>query len=228
MLNKKQTSHDKYRRLKLYAEESLDEMQSSKLELEMLDMAIRFEGVRSNDSNNNSKPSPDARMIPNGREAESRQHDNNKLPTKSSLNLTQITQDPISGQLNFNKQRLVNGTLQSIGLPTTTSSTQIKRQQITEGVFQPSWNLPTMSLQELAERETADAMARSKSQREYEAKQKESMVPRRYEQLVRDGKEDDAHLVDASAELDRAWDDWKEENPRGSGNKMGERGDRNF
>ena len=68
---KKQTSHDKYRRLKLYAEESLDEMQSSKLELEMLDMAICFEGVRSNDSNSNHKP-PDARMIPYGREAEPR------------------------------------------------------------------------------------------------------------------------------------------------------------
>ena len=40
--------------------------------------------------------------------------------------------------------------------------------------------------------------------------------------------EDDADLVDKSAALDRKWDEWKEENPRGSGNKMSERGDRNF
>ena len=43
-----------------------------------------------------------------------------------------------------------------------------------------------------------------------------------------DGLEDDKDLVDASAKLDRDWDDWKDENPRGSGNKMGDRGDRNF
>jgi immunoglobulin-binding protein 1 len=49
-----------------------------------------------------------------------------------------------------------------------------------------------------------------------------------YEQLVKDGMEDDEKLVEASAKLDREWDDWKEENPRGSGNKMSERGDRNF
>jgi hypothetical protein len=40
--------------------------------------------------------------------------------------------------------------------------------------------------------------------------------------------EDDANLVDASAKLDRDWDDWKAENPKGSGNKMGDVGDRNF
>ena len=37
-----------------------------------------------------------------------------------------------------------------------------------------------------------------------------------------------ATLVDASAKLDREWDEWKEANPKGSGNKMGDRGDRNF
>ena len=40
--------------------------------------------------------------------------------------------------------------------------------------------------------------------------------------------EDRADLVDASAALDRKWDDWKDENPRGSGNKRGDVGDRNF
>lgn len=42
---------------------------------------------------------------------------------------------------------------------------------------------------------------------------------RRYDQLVMDGDEDDAELVEQAAQYDRAWDDWKAENPRGSGNK---------
>ncbi|EJK64024.1 hypothetical protein THAOC_15286, partial [Thalassiosira oceanica] len=69
-------------------------------------------------------------------------------------------------------------------------------------------------------------IARGEAQRAAEEEAKSR--PRRYEQLVKDGMEDDDKLVEASAELDRKWDDWKEENPRGSGNKMKERGDRNF
>lgn len=42
---------------------------------------------------------------------------------------------------------------------------------------------------------------------------------RRYEQLEMDGDEDDEDLVEEAAHHDRAWDDWKAENPRGSGNK---------
>lgn len=42
---------------------------------------------------------------------------------------------------------------------------------------------------------------------------------RRYEQLEMDGDEDDENLVEEAAHHDRAWDDWKAENPRGSGNK---------
>lgn len=208
-------------RLRLYAEESLEEMQSSTSELQMLDMAIQFEAMRS--QNNKS----DARMT----HGDALTHSNDKRSAdrgpQQPLQLTQITQDPMSGQLQFNKQQISNGQLKNIGLPSSSiNGTEIQRQQIAEGVFKPSWNLPTMSLEELAERERADAIARSESQKEAEARAK--TMPRRYEQLVKDGMEDDADLVDKSAELDRKWDEWKEENPRGSGNKMGERGDRNF
>ena len=83
-----------------------------------------------------------------------------------------------------------------------------------------------MTLEELGDKERADAMRRSEEQRIAEA---DAMYrPRRYDQLERDGMEDDEYLVEASAKLDRDWDDWKDENPRGSGNKMGDRGDRNF
>lgn len=42
---------------------------------------------------------------------------------------------------------------------------------------------------------------------------------RRYEQLEKDGDEDDEELVQQAAKYDREWDDWKDANPRGSGNK---------
>ena len=43
----------------------------------------------------------------------------------------------------------------------------------------------------------------------------------RYDQLVAEGLEDDETLAEEAAYRDRAWDNWKDENPRGSGNKMG-------
>lgn len=83
-----------------------------------------------------------------------------------------------------------------------------------------------MTLQELADIEVAQAKERSERQKLAEEENK--LRPRRYDQLVRDGLEDNADLVDQSAELDRKWDAFKEENPRGSGNKNADRGDRNF
>lgn len=46
-----------------------------------------------------------------------------------------------------------------------------------------------------------------------------SSARRRYKQLEMDGDEDDEDLVEQAAHHDRAWDDWKAENPKGSGNK---------
>lgn len=46
---------------------------------------------------------------------------------------------------------------------------------------------------------------------------------RRYKELLRDGEEDDDELLDEATMADRAWDDWKDNNPRGWGNKMGKR-----
>lgn len=102
----------------------------------------------------------------------------------------------------------------------------IKREEIKSKVFRPGWNQPTMSLEELGEREYQAAVEREARQKESEESQK--MQPRRYEDLVRDGMEDNTDLVDASAKLDRDWDDFKDANPRGSGNKHANRGDKNF
>lgn len=129
-----------------------------------------------------------------------------RLPAQNSRNkpmeVTRVTKDSATGQLQF------------------------KREEIQSSVFRPGWNLPTMTLAEYGEAEMSRARAREEKQKTNES---ESLgKPRRYEQLVKDEAEDDANLVDASAKLDREWDDWKEANPRGSGNKMGDVGDRNF
>lgn len=92
---------------------------------------------------------------------------------------------------------------------------EMRRETIRSGVFQPGHRLPTMSLEEYAEQELADAKERQR--REQEAPQ----APRRYDQLAEDGDEDDDKLVDEATYKDRAWDDWKDANPRGIGNKKG-------
>jgi hypothetical protein len=122
-------------------------------------------------------------------------------PSNKPLKVTHITKDP-AGKL------------------------QIKRDEIQSKIFRPGWNQPTMSLEELGEREYHEAVEREARQKVSEAERAND--PRRYDDLVRDEMEDDLDLVDASAKLDQAWDDWKDENPRGSGNKMANRGDKNF
>ncbi|KAF4138153.1 TAP42-like family [Phytophthora infestans] len=92
---------------------------------------------------------------------------------------------------------------------------EMRRETVRSGVFKPGHRLPTMTLEEYADREVADAMERQK--REQEAPQ----GPRRYDQLVEDGDEDDDNLVEEAAYKDRAWDDWKDANEKGIGNKKG-------
>ena len=132
-------------------------------------------------------------------------NNNNRPATTTSnkpLQVTQITQDPATGQL------------------------RMARQEIRANVVRPGWNQPTMTMEELAQKEVAQALEREARQKQAQAQAQEA--PRRYEQLVKDGMEDRADLVDASAALDRQWDAFKDENPRGSGNKRGDVGDRNF
>ena len=122
-------------------------------------------------------------------------------PSNKPLQVTHITKDP-AGKL------------------------QVKREEIQSKVFRPSWNQPTMTLEQLGEIEYKQAMEREERQKQAEAERVNE--PKRYNDLLRDGQEDEHNLVDASAKLDRDWDDWKDENPRGSGNKRSELGDRNF
>lgn len=80
------------------------------------------------------------------------------------------------------------------------------RDKIKAGVFRPGHNLPTMSLRELAEIEQADAMRRQREEAEAaEAQHRHS------EECGDDECEEELRRQ-------RAWDDWKDENPRGAGN----------
>jgi len=146
-----------------------------------------------------SQRSSEQRHLGNSTENDPRRR---PAPSGKPLQLTHITKQPGTGEL------------------------KIRKEEIQSQVFRPGWNQPTMSLEELGEKEYQEAVEREKRQKEAEAQQ--ALAPRRYEQLVKDGLEDNADLVDASAKLDREWDKFKDENPRGSGNKMGDRGDRNF
>eukprot|EP00559_Dactyliosolen_fragilissimus_P008367 CAMPEP_0184861320 /NCGR_PEP_ID=MMETSP0580-20130426/6027_1 /TAXON_ID=1118495 /ORGANISM="Dactyliosolen fragilissimus" /LENGTH=406 /DNA_ID=CAMNT_0027358765 /DNA_START=67 /DNA_END=1287 /DNA_ORIENTATION=+ len=188
--------------LNLYAIDAIEEIHNSNKEMEMLDMAIKLEETRNSiNLHRNSMHQTNGSTSMSNMGSRYRPLPPNSKQNKP-LELTHVTLDPASGQL------------------------VMKKEQVRSQVFRPGWNQPTMTLEELGDREVADAIQRSNMQKEAEERAKHA--PRRYEQLVRDGMEDDSNLMDQSAVLDRQWDDWKDENPKGSGNKMGDRGDRNF
>lgn len=177
--------------LQLFKVEALENWSQSMRELPMIERMIKMDSERQLQQ----KHTGDGGDIhdPNSR----RRPQSNK-----GLQVTHITQDAATGQLQF------------------------KRDEIRSKVFQPGWSQPTMSLEELGEREYQQAIEREARQKQAEAER--VFQPKRYEELVRDGMDDNDELVEASAKLDRDWDDWKDQNPRGSGNKMANRGDKNF
>lgn len=92
-------------------------------------------------------------------------------------------------------------------------SLQMTREVIRGKVLQPGHRLPTQSLEEYADRERAEAIAR-------EERERDAPKPnRRIKQLERDGDEDDAKLAEEATYRDRAWDNWKDEHEKGAGNK---------
>ena len=191
--------------LQYYALDAVQEIYALMAELQMLQMAVQFEIQRDHEQTYRYGQEQHHNNMTTDNNDDDRSRRRRPPPPPQSnkpLTLTHITQNPITNQLQF------------------------KKETIQKSIFQPSWNQPTMTLDELAEKEVQEAIARSQQQDIAEREKK--LQPRRYEFLVRDGLEDDKDLVDASAKLDRDWDDWKDENPRGSGNKMGDRGDRNF
>lgn len=91
----------------------------------------------------------------------------------------------------------------------------VRKEQLKAQVFRPGWRQPTMSLEELAEIEVRDAMARK--ERQVAAEASDDRPGMKMKQLEEAGKEDDLELVDKATQRDRQWDNWKDMNPRGYG-----------
>jgi hypothetical protein len=100
------------------------------------------------------------------------------------------------------------------------------RETVKASVFTPSMAPPTISIEEFAEQEVHEAQQREAAAAQLRAQHQARPggdPSRRYAQIVLDGDEDDEQAVERAAFNDRAWDDWKEENQKGSGNKAGKR-----
>ncbi|XP_028790971.1 PP2A regulatory subunit TAP46-like [Neltuma alba] len=102
----------------------------------------------------------------------------------------------------FGPASLVNGSLTS------------ERERMAAQVFQPGYRLPTMSIEEAGLRE----MEMMNKWQERNARLMEEANSSWYKDgKLRPGEEDEDD--DAAQEKARAWDDWKDDNPRGAGNK---------
>ncbi|KAJ2454946.1 Type 2A phosphatase-associated protein 42 [Coemansia sp. RSA 2336] len=84
-----------------------------------------------------------------------------------------------------------------------------ERQEIRDRVFRPGWALPTMSVDEYLQQERERGNIISGGGKEPEARQVD---------------DDDDEALDAETMKQREWDDFKDDNPRGWGNRGGNRG----
>ncbi|XP_065870852.1 PP2A regulatory subunit TAP46 [Euphorbia lathyris] len=93
-----------------------------------------------------------------------------------------------------------------------------ERERIAAQVFQPNHRLPTMSIEEagLKEMEIMNNWQESTAKMMAEAN---SAWYKDDDNKLKPGEEEDEDEDDAAVEKARAWDDWKDDNPRGAGNK---------
>lgn len=96
--------------------------------------------------------------------------------------------------------------LDSKGRPMRPFTLLDKRQQLQQGVFRPDHSLPTMTIDEYLEEE------RKRGGIIEGGGPQSGMVP--------EPDEDDIEKADAETLKARAWDDFKDENPRGAGNTL--------
>ncbi|KAF5442721.1 hypothetical protein F2P56_035348 [Juglans regia] len=91
-----------------------------------------------------------------------------------------------------------------------------ERERMAAQVFQPSFRLPTMSIEEAGLKE----MEMMNKWQERNAKMMEEANSSWYKDNSKQRpSEDDDEDDDAAQDKARAWDDWKDDNPRGAGNK---------
>jgi len=93
------------------------------------------------------------------------------------------------------------------------------RETVKSNVFAPRMQAPTKTLEEFAMEELAAAEERERKSAISDGNE----PPRRYQQLEKDGDEDNIDLVEAATYQDREWDAFKEANPKGWGNRHGKK-----
>ncbi|KAG8501943.1 hypothetical protein CXB51_004707 [Gossypium anomalum] len=103
----------------------------------------------------------------------------------------------------FGPQSLIGGSLTS------------ERERMAAQVFQPAYRMPTMSIEEAGLRE----MEMMNKWQERNAKMFEEANSAWYKDKPKMGPSEGDEDDDAAQEKARAWDDWKDDNPRGAGNK---------
>ncbi|XP_047178503.1 PP2A regulatory subunit TAP46 [Vigna umbellata] len=104
----------------------------------------------------------------------------------------------------FGPASLVNGSLTT------------ERERMAAQVFQPSHRMPTMSIEEAGLKEME---IMNKWQERNVKLMEEANSSWHNDRKSKPGEDDDDEDDDAAQEKARAWDDWKDDNPRGAGNK---------
>ncbi|XP_055814677.1 PP2A regulatory subunit TAP46-like [Solanum dulcamara] len=139
--------------------------------------------------------------------------------TKPAAPITCATfaQDVIEGRANVSQahehkhQPLIFGPASLVGRNPTT-----EREKIAAQVFQPHYRLPTMSIEEAGLTEMN--MMNEWQERNVKLMEEANSSWHRDATKSRPGEEDEED-DDAAQDKARAWDDWKDDNPRGAGNK---------
>ncbi|EOY23575.1 2A phosphatase associated protein of 46 kD [Theobroma cacao] len=127
-----------------------------------------------------------------------------------------FAQDVIEGRANVSQahdhkhQPMIFGPQSLIG-----GSLTNERQRMAAQVFQPGHRMPTMSIEEAGLRE----MEMMNKWQERNAKMFEEANSAWYKDSPKLGPSEEDEDDDAAQEKARAWDDWKDDNPRGAGNK---------
>ncbi|KDP30499.1 hypothetical protein JCGZ_16178 [Jatropha curcas] len=128
-----------------------------------------------------------------------------------------FAQDVLEGRANVSQahdhkhQPMIFGPASLIG-----GSLTSERERMAAQVFQPSYRLPTMSIEEagLKEMEIMNKWQERNAKLMAEA----NSAWYKDDQKLKPSEEDDED-DDAAVEKARAWDDWKDDHPRGAGNK---------
>ena len=83
------------------------------------------------------------------------------------------------------------------------------KEELQSRVFQPGFSQPTMTLEEFGEKEKGRMMEMEKQQK----------IAAEMNKAEEDEDSDKDEKSDRKTMKDRSWDDWKDENEKGAGNK---------